>query len=72
MDFPDLPDFLRLPKDYRPEPARRLRWTNQMTFTTKRKDEDPGTRRLRREIERADKAKKAERIAKLRTYGRKA
>lgn len=65
-EMPELPDFLRVPRDYRPERAtKRLKWTSQMTFTTKRKDEDPATRKLRREIEAQKKAKQAERFAML-------
>lgn len=71
QDFPAIPDFLLVPRDYKPaRPTKRLRWTREMVFTTKKKDEDPGTRRLRIEIAKAEAAKKAERIAKLRTYGR--
>lgn len=67
FDTPELPDFLRVPKDYRPErPTKRLRWTNQMTFTTKKKDEDPATRKLRREIEKAEQEKKQAKLRYLR------
>lgn len=67
MTFPDLPDFLRVPKDYRPpRPEKRLRWTNEMTFAVKKKDEDPATRKLRREIEKAAEAKKKAALQRLR------
>lgn len=67
MTFPELPDFLALPKGYRPErQAKRLRWTNEMTFTTKKKEEDPATRKLRREIEAAQAAKKKAALQRLR------
>lgn len=59
MTFPELPDFLLVPKDYKPEtPARRLKWTNAMSFTKAKKNEDPATRKLRREIEKAEAEKK--------------
>lgn len=72
-DFPDIPDFLRKPKDYRPEPikGKRLRWTSEMKFTTKRKDEDPATRQLRRELAKREEEKRKARFAALAELRRK-
>lgn len=57
-DFPDIPDFLRRTGPSSAWKGKRLRWTREMTFTVKRKEEDPATRKLRREIEKAEEMKK--------------
>lgn len=68
MNFPELPDFLRIDVVDRRQAWRgkRPRWTSEMTFAVKKKDEDPATRRLRREIEAAAAAKKKAALQRLR------
>lgn len=72
MDFPDIPDFLRIPQD-----RRRAAWAGRKltrpskTDITITRNEGPDTKRFRLEMEKAARAKKAERLAYLKAnYGR--
>lgn len=63
-----IPDFLRIPQAERNAAwlGKRLRWTSEMTFAVKKKDEEPATRKLRRELEKAAAAKKQAALKRLR------
>ena len=73
QDFPDIPDFLRRDKNEPPEPKpqKRLRWTRDMRFAAPpTRQEEEATRKLRREIERQEAAKKAARLEALKQLKR--
>ena len=67
-DLPDIPLFLRIPQAERNAAWKGRRLTKQGSNFGKlvKKDEDPATRQLRREMEKAEARKKAERFARLR------
>ena len=65
-DFPDFPDFLRIDDATRKARWKGHKYTKQGAFfKDKPKEEDPATRKLRREIEAQEEAKKQERFARL-------
>jgi hypothetical protein len=65
-DFPDLPDYLRIDQATRKAAWKGHKLTKQGSFfKDKPKEEDPATRKLRREIEAQEAAKKEERFARL-------
>ena len=67
MDFPDIPEFLRIPQEQRDASWRGRRLTKiKSTSVTRLKVEDPSTRAFRRELERQRKAKDAARFKILR------
>jgi hypothetical protein len=62
----DLPDFLRIPADVRRAAWKGRKLTKQgAMFRAPSKVEEAATRKLRREIEAAEVAKKAARFARL-------
>lgn len=67
----DIPDFLRN-QSKEAVGGRRARWTSEMKFGEKRKDEEPATKALRRQIEKEKKEKAKMRFKLLRErYGKK-
>jgi hypothetical protein len=66
MDFPELPDFLRIPQADRNALWRGRKLTKPKKWVAPPKDEDPSTRRFRREMEKQAADKKAAAIVRLR------
>jgi len=66
IDYPDLPNFLRIPQAERDSAWKGRKLTKITIMAPPPKDEDPATRKLRKEIEAQEKAKREERFARLR------
>jgi len=65
-DYPELPDFCRIPQAERKAAWKGRKLTRQGSmFVKPTKAEDAATRKLRREIEAAEVAKKVARFARL-------
>lgn len=64
-DLDAIPDFLRLTREQRREAWHKNPPRPMPKFKDPPKDEDPATRALRKEIAKAEEAKKAARFAKL-------
>jgi cation transport regulator ChaC len=68
IEMEDLPTFLRIPQEERKAAWRGRKLTTQGTsFRVPAKHEEAATRKLRREIEEAEAAKKAARFEYLRS-----
>jgi hypothetical protein len=65
MDFPELPDFLRISQDARKEAWRGKKLTKPKGDFMEKKPEDPTTRAFRKALEKREAEKKAERFAYL-------